>query len=97
MDLLGGWETISGARGRTAQACGFRDHHDELREAGAARVYGMSSQGRGYQRELAARLRLPFTMLSDPGFAVRDALNTPDGGPVAARRPRKGAKVTRRC
>ncbi|WP_433430481.1 peroxiredoxin [Nonomuraea sp. CA-141351] len=77
MDLPEGWDTIPGARGCTPEACGFRDHHEELREAGAARVYGLSSQSGAYQQELVDRLRLPFAMLSDPGFAVRDALGLP--------------------
>ncbi|MEE6260773.1 MerR family transcriptional regulator [Plantactinospora sonchi] len=77
VDLPEGYDTIPGARGCTAEACGFRDHHEELRSAGAARVYGLSSQPRHYQRELIARLRLPFAMLADPDFAVRDALRLP--------------------
>jgi peroxiredoxin/DNA-binding transcriptional MerR regulator len=77
VDLPDGWDTIPGARGCTPEACGFRDHHEELRAAGAARVFGLSSQSSGYQRELVDRLRLPFRMLSDPEFAVRDALELP--------------------
>jgi len=76
-DLPEGWETIPGARGCTAEACGFRDHHHELRDAGAGRVYGLSSQPSDYQQELGRRLRLPFVMLSDQAFAVRDALGLP--------------------
>jgi peroxiredoxin/DNA-binding transcriptional MerR regulator len=84
VDLPDGWDTIPGARGCTAQACGFRDHHRELREAGAARVYGLSSQSGEYQRELVDRLRLPFAMLADPGFVLRDTLGLPtfDAGGV---------------
>ncbi|TMR97428.1 MerR family transcriptional regulator [Nonomuraea basaltis] len=77
VDLPDGWDAIPGARGCTPEACGFRDHHEELREAGAARVFGLSSQSGEYQRELVDRLRLPFRMLADPGFAVRDALKLP--------------------
>jgi peroxiredoxin len=77
VDLPEGWDNIPGARGCTVQACGFRDHHHDLHEAGAARVYGLSSQFGDYQRELAARLRLPFAVLSDPGLGVRDALGLP--------------------
>lgn len=76
-DLPVGWDTIPGARGCTAEACGFRDHHGDLRRAGAARVYGLSSQCRDYQRELVHRLHLPFAMLADPEFVVRDALRLP--------------------
>ncbi|MBF9127603.1 redoxin family protein [Plantactinospora sp. S1510] len=77
VDLPEGWDTIPGAQGCTAEACGFRDHHAELIGAGAARVYGLSSQPGHYQREVVSRLRLPFTMLADPEFAVRDALRLP--------------------
>lgn len=80
VDLPDGWNTIPGARGCTAEACGFRDHHEELREAGATRVYGLSSQSGDYQQELVDRLRLPFTMLSDPRLVVRDALGLPTFG-----------------
>lgn len=76
-DLPDGWDTIPGARGCTAEACAFRNHHDDLRAAGAARVYGLSSQPREYQRELAERLRLSFAILSDTGLALREALDLP--------------------
>lgn len=77
VDLPEGWDAIPGARGCTAEACGFRDHHAELRDAGAARVYGLSSQASDYQRELAERLRLPFVMLSDQQLTVRGLLGLP--------------------
>jgi peroxiredoxin len=72
-----GWNEIPGARGCTPESCGFRDHHAELQAAGAARVFGMSSQSSDYQREAAERLRLPFPLLSDQGLAVADALGLP--------------------
>lgn len=77
VDLPEGWDAIPGARGCTAEACGFRDHYEDLREAGATRVYGLSSQSGDYQRELVDRLSLPFAMLADPGLLVRDALRLP--------------------
>jgi peroxiredoxin len=46
-------------------------------EAGAGRVYGLSSQSGDYQRELVDRLHLPFAMLSDPEFTVQGALGLP--------------------
>jgi peroxiredoxin/DNA-binding transcriptional MerR regulator len=77
VDVPEGWDAIPGARGCSAEACDFRDHHSELQEEGADRVYGMSSQDPEYQAELSARLRLPFVMLSDPDFALADALGLP--------------------
>lgn len=76
-DIPEGWNAIPGARGCTAEACDFRDHHEELLAAGAARVFGMSSQDTAYQREVVERLRLPFSMLSDPGFRLAKELNLP--------------------
>jgi peroxiredoxin len=77
VDLPEGWDAIPGARGCTPEACGFRDHFAELREAGATSVYGLSSQSTDYQAEFAERLGLPFTILSDPDFALADALDLP--------------------
>ncbi|MFJ5547524.1 MerR family transcriptional regulator [Streptomyces sp. NPDC093225] len=77
-DLPEGWDGIPGARGCTAEACDFRDHHAELRDAGAARVFGLSSQDTAYQREVVERLRLPFAMLSDPDRALGAALRLPE-------------------
>ena len=77
VDLPQGWDSIPGARGCSTEACDFRDHHAELRASGAAQVFGMSSQSPDYQAEVVARLRLPFVMLSDPGFALADALDLP--------------------
>ncbi len=62
---------------RSTEACDFRDHFAELRETGAARVFGLSSQTLEYQSEVVNRLRLPFTMLSDPDFLIGAALNLP--------------------
>lgn len=72
-----GWDDIPGARGCTPQSCGFRDHHAALRAAGVSRVFGLSTQTTQYQKEMADRLHLPFVVLSDAGFALRDALDLP--------------------
>ncbi len=77
VDLPDGWDAIPGARGCTPESCGFRDHHAELLAAGANAVYGLSSQSTDYQSELVDRLRLPFSVLSDPAFEVAEALGLP--------------------
>lgn len=75
--LPDGWDAIPGARGCTPQSCAFRDHHAELLEAGAARVFGLSTQDTDYQREAAVRLHLPFALLSDAGLRLTAALRLP--------------------
>jgi peroxiredoxin len=77
VDLPEGWDAIPGARGCTPEACDFRDHHEDLLEAGARRVFGLSSQDTAYQQEVVDRLRLPFAMLSDPGLSLTGALGLP--------------------
>jgi peroxiredoxin len=77
VDLPDGWDTIPGARGCTPEACGFRDHHADLQAAGARAVYGLSSQDADYQAELADRLGLPFSILSDPDLALAGTLDLP--------------------
>jgi peroxiredoxin len=74
--LVDDWDLIPGARGCTPEACGFRDHHRELAEAGAA-VFGLSTQSTAYQRELVERLGLPFAVLSDERLALTEALRLP--------------------
>ncbi|MGW2646232.1 MerR family transcriptional regulator [Streptomyces sp. NPDC001393] len=76
-DLPEGWNSIPGARGCTPESCGFRDHFQDLLEAGAGRVYGLSSQDTDYQREVVERLGLPFDMLSDPALDLADTLGLP--------------------
>ncbi|MFK0159969.1 MerR family transcriptional regulator [Streptomyces sp. NPDC090493] len=77
VDLPEGWNSIPGARGCTPETCGFRDHFQDLLEAGAGRVYGLSSQDTDYQHEVVERLGLPFDMLSDPTLTLADALGLP--------------------
>lgn len=77
VDLPNGWDAIPGARGCSTEACDFRDHFSQLREAGASRVFGFSSQSPAYQAEVVERLRLPFQMISDEHFALTEALSLP--------------------
>ncbi len=71
-----GWDEIPGARGCTPQSCSFRDHHQELKALNA-QVYGLSTQGSDYQREMVERLHLPFPVLSDASHAFQQALGLP--------------------
>jgi len=75
--LVDDWDMIPGARGCTPQTCAFRDLHQVLIEAGAARVFGLSTQDPAYQRAAAERLHLPFPLLSDEKLALTQALGLP--------------------
>ena len=77
VDLPDSLLEIPGARGSTEQASWFRDHHAELLAAGAARVFGLSAQSTGYQRELVHRLRLPYPLLPDPRMTLATTLGLP--------------------
>jgi peroxiredoxin len=75
--LVDDWDMIPGARGCTPQTCSFRDMFAELKAAGAAHVFGLSTQSNAYQAEMASRLHLPFAVLSDEKLALTRALNLP--------------------
>lgn len=75
--LPDGWDSIPGARGCTPQSCSFRDHAADLRAAGAVAIYGLSTQDTEYQAEAAARMRLPFPLLSDADLRLATALRLP--------------------
>ncbi len=70
------WDLIPGAHGSTPEVEGFRDLYPNFQALGVA-VYGLSGQDRAHHGELAARLRLPFALLSDPERRVADALALP--------------------
>lgn len=70
------WDQIPGARGCTPQSCAFRDHHKELQEL-ETKVFGLSTQSSAYQQEAAARLHLPFELLSDERLAFAQAMQLP--------------------
>ncbi|MFK4506957.1 peroxiredoxin [Bradyrhizobium daqingense] len=75
--LVDDWDMIPGARGCTPQTCAFRDLFAELKTAGAAHVFGLSTQSNDYQIEMASRLHLPFPVLSDEKLALTNALKLP--------------------
>jgi peroxiredoxin len=77
ISLVDDWDMIPGARGCTPQTCAFRDLHKVMVAAGAARVFGLSTQDTAYQREAAERLHLPFPLLSDEKLALAKALRLP--------------------
>lgn len=78
-ESLGGdaaWNAIPGARGCTPQACAIRDRAAEFAARGA-RVFGLSTQTPEEQQEAAARLHLPYLLLSDAGLHFARALSLP--------------------
>jgi peroxiredoxin len=75
--LVDDWDMIPGARGCTPQTCSFRDLFAELKAAGAAHVFGLSTQSNAYQTEMASRLHLPFPVLSDEKLELARALKLP--------------------
>jgi peroxiredoxin len=82
------WDDIPGAHGSTPEAEGFRDRYADFEAAGYD-VAGISGQTGEEQAEFAARLSLPFALLSDAGFAFADALRLPrfeTGGVVYLKR-----------
>jgi len=74
--LLPGWDAIPGARGCTPETCSFRDHHQELAKLGAE-VFGFSTQTTEYQKEMVARLHVPFEVLSGVDLRFVRALRLP--------------------
>lgn len=62
--------------GCTAEACTFRDEHDEFAQAGA-RVVGVSSDDVESHRRFADNHRLPFRLLSDRDGELRKRFGVP--------------------
>lgn len=77
VDVPREWDEIPGARGCSQEACSFRDNLDQLRSAGVEQVLALSSDQSDYQQGLAARLRLPYRLLSDRDLQVADTLGLP--------------------
>jgi peroxiredoxin len=70
------WDDIQGAHGSTPELEGFRDHHAAFVRLGV-KLFGLSRQTTEYQRELVARLALPFPILSDRDGRFASALRLP--------------------
>lgn len=73
---VAGWDDIPGARGCTAQSCGFRDHHAQLTALGAE-LAGLSVQTVEEQRSFASRVSLRYRLISDPTLRLAAALELP--------------------
>jgi peroxiredoxin len=71
-----GWDDIVGAHGSTPETEGFRDSYDRFAALGVD-VFGLSTQSSEHQRELSARLKLPFAVLSDEERRFQAALALP--------------------
>ena len=70
------WDEIPGAHGSTPELEGFRDLFASFTERGV-RIFGLSHQDTGYQKEMVERLGLPFPILSDAGGTFAAALELP--------------------
>ena len=75
--LTDDWDQIPGARGCTPQSCAFRDLHKVLVSAGAATVFGLSTQDTAFQAAAVELLHLPFPLLSDEKLALATAMKLP--------------------
>src|SRR5512138_38305 len=62
--------------GCTKEACSFRDQYEDFVAAGAE-VLGVSSDDEAAHRKFTEKYRLPFTLLSDRGGAVRKLYKVP--------------------
>jgi peroxiredoxin len=70
------WDAIPGARGCTAEACGFGDAYAGLRGLGVE-VVGVSAQSPDRQAEIVTRLGLPYPLLSDERGELAAAMGLP--------------------
>ncbi len=70
------WDNIPGAHGSTPQTESFANLHSAFRQVGVS-IFGLSTQSRDYQQDMAKRLKIPFAILSDEDFAFADALALP--------------------
>jgi peroxiredoxin len=75
-DPPAGWDLMPGMRGCTPQSCAFRDHYAEIRSFGAE-LFGLSTQSSDYQLEVAERLHLPFSLLSDESLQLTEKMRLP--------------------
>ncbi len=62
--------------GCTKEACSFRDQYEDFKDAGAV-VIGVSSDSGESHSKFTEKYKLPFTLLSDRGGAVRKLYGVP--------------------
>ena len=62
--------------GCTKEACSFRDHYQDFKDAGAE-VIGVSSDSAASHEAWSQKLKIPFVLLADVGGAVRKAYGVP--------------------
>jgi peroxiredoxin len=82
------WDDIPGAHGSTPELEGFRDLAVEFAGLNVG-LFGLSRQTTDWQREMAARLRLTFPILSDAEGRFASALSLPSfstGGEIYLKR-----------
>jgi peroxiredoxin len=82
------WDDIPGAHGSTPELEGFRDLSGEVAALNVG-LFGLSRQTTDWQREMAARLQLPFPILSDAEGRFASALSLPSfstGGEIYLKR-----------
>ncbi len=70
------WDDIEGAHGSTPELEGFRDLAPDFAALDIA-LFGLSRQATDWQREMVARLSLPFPILSDAEGRFASALSLP--------------------
>jgi peroxiredoxin Q/BCP len=62
--------------GCTKEACSFRDNYQDFTDAGAE-VIGVSSDDGASHQKFTEKFKLPFTLVSDTGGAVRKRYGVP--------------------
>ena len=70
------WNNISGAKGCTNQTLSFIDHYDEIISLNALPI-GISTQTVNDNKEMTARLGVPYDVLSDDQLIFKTAINLP--------------------
>ena len=70
------WNNIPGAKGCTIETCLFRDNYDEFISLNAVPI-GISTQTVIDNKEMTARLKVPYDVLSDEKLELQNIYNLP--------------------